>query len=399
MSVDAEPPEPDPADTLTDGAVFDQTPPNPDPVRMPRRRWARRIALASVLIAGGLAMTYGWPSDAANPDPIPSGAGPKVVVVAAVEPADVTRSRVFAGVLRAHRHAALSFTIPGRIAEREVDVGTHVEAGQTLARLDGRAYRNQLATARSQRSELAARKAQADRDHRRMTQLVETNSAPPVQAERTASSLDVLEANRSAAASGVAEARRLLDEAVLEAPFAGTVTAVGLEAGEYANPGVPVLELSGDGPLELEVEVPEMVVASLAPGQALDVVFPLLDGRRITGKVLALAGGARGPGHLFPVRVAVPRSEGLLAGMTAELHVETPVRAPLSVPVDAVINPGGERPSVFVVREGVVQRADVEVVDVVDGRAFVEGKLAEGDAVVVGGHAGLASGVAVEVRS
>jgi len=184
----------------------------------------------------------------------------------------------------------------------------------------------------------------------------------------------------------------------MEAPFSGTITAVMLEPGEHAQSGTPVLEISGDGAIELRVEVPESVVSSLRKGQPASVDLPFA-GTSTAGQITSVARAALGPGRLFPVIVALEPAPSLAAGISAELLLETATKQALTVPMRAVVNPGSSWPAVFVVRAGQARRVPVELGHLVGERVAVVGDLALGEQVVVAGHTQLADGDAVEVLS
>ena len=115
-----------------------------------------------------------------------------------------------------------------------------------------------------------------------------------------------------AAAARLREARRLSAEGVLVAPFDGTVVAVGLQPGEFASPGVTVLEVAGDGAVEVEVEVPETFIESLRPGESVRVRLPLA-GREAAGTVTtrgAAAGGSLAAGDRVVVAGAATLADG-----------------------------------------------------------------------------------------
>jgi len=299
------------------------------------------------------------------------------------------------GITRARQRAALSFTVAGRLEQRSVQVGDRVERGQALARLDRRPLRHGVAAARADLESVAARLAQGRRDADRAARLRGEDALSVAELEGATSQVDTLSAGRSAAETAVSEAQRLLDEATLVAPFAGIVRDVGLEAGEYATPGRTIVVLDGDAGIELEVEVPEVLLADLHEGAEVRVELPRQSLMPLVGRVRAIGRAAGGGGRLFPVIVELPAIAGLVPGVTAELVVERRREGTLAVPVEGVIDPGGQRPAVFVVRDGVAHRLEIDVDHVSEGRAFVHGPVREGDAVVVTGHAGLIDGIAV----
>ncbi|MEL7061963.1 MAG: hypothetical protein AAGN46_18190, partial [Acidobacteriota bacterium] len=96
-------------------------------------------------------------------------------------------------------------------------------------------------------------------------------------------------------------------------------------------------------------------------------------------------------------------------GATADLVVALESTGALSVPVEAVANPGGRRPSVWRLQEApagdsgtggshLVERVFVEVGELAGERVMVRAdRLTVGDQVVVGGQRGLLDGERVEI--
>jgi RND family efflux transporter MFP subunit len=333
-------------------------------------------------------------STAPSPNPKPKK---RLVQVAAVEHVQHSRAIRFAGVARAVNRARLSFTIGERIVERPVEVGDHVDAGQVLARLDSRRLHNSVATAEAQLRETEARIEQILRDQKRYKGLVAANASAAVELERINETWKVLLASEEAAKARLKEARRLVKETVLSAPFPGTVTEVRLEPGEFANPGTPVVVLSGDGEVEIELEVPESLVLDLRVGTEVSVDLPLADRTGLEGNIRYIGRTAMGPGRLFPVLINLTPESRVAPGMTAEVVFETPVRSSLCVPIASVVNPGGARPEVYRVRDGKVERVPIEVGEIVKDKIIVTGPLEAGDTVVTGGHLALLAGEEVEV--
>ncbi len=325
-----------------------------------------------------------------------SGDDVKRVHTARVEAMDSQRKLRFAGVTRAARRAQLSFLLGGRLEARPVEVGDTVRAGQVLARLDAREVRNVVDAAVAQVAELEARHAQARRDVERVQTLVDTKAATREELEQVRAGLDALSAAQDSARVRLKEARRQLGETTLTAPYAGAVMAVHAQPGEFVQPGRTVLTLSGQDSVELEVEVPESVVPQLALGAQVQVHVPALGTSR-TARITSLGRAAPGPGQLFPVVVQFEATTAeeptLRPGMTAELTLELASPFGLTLPVEAVINPGGRQPAVFQVRaDGTVRRVEVQVGRLLGERVSVQGDLEVGDEVVVGGQRGLLDG-------
>jgi len=324
--------------------------------------------------------------------------GPVPVRTARVEARAAKREVRFSGVTRAARRALLAFPQAARLVSRPVEVGDHVARGAALATLDQRGFENAADGAAAALAQAAARLAQAERDLARVERLASLKAATAEELEHVQAASEAARAAHAAAEAQMAEANRAKGEATLHAPFAGTVTAVFLQPGEMAGAGAPVVELSGDGAVELRVEVPESVVGRLAERQPVEAELPFAEHVRVSGRIRSIARAAIGPGRLFPLVVTLEKAPQLRAGMTAELALEVATDSGLTVPLGAVLNPGSSRPAVFIVREGRARRVPVRVGDLSGERIVVSGKLAEGDVVIVAGHTRLADGDPVEVR-
>lgn len=319
------------------------------------------------------------------------------VRVARVEKAETFREMRFSGVTRAVRHAKLAFTISERIKTRPVEVGDEVKKGDELASLDDRRFANAVAVDRASLQEIEARLDQLARDRKRYEELVAARATAEVDLEKILEKEKCLLASKSMAEAKLSESERLLDETVLKAPFSGVVTEALLEPGEIAAPGVPIVVLSGDRDLEIEVEVSESLILGLSKGQKVSVDLPLASKRGVTGVIRYLGRTAMGAGRLFPVLIALDADPEIAPGMTAEVVFKIPVEGVLCVPVSALVDPGGHNPTLFRVSHGSVERVSVKVGQVVGEKITVKGPLHEDEVVVAGGHLALLDGDRVEV--
>jgi RND family efflux transporter MFP subunit len=324
-------------------------------------------------------------------------ATPRRVEVAPVELLESRRPLRYSGIVRAADRAELAFTVPGRLAHRPVELGDRVKRGQLLAALDAGQFVNAREAARARVQDVQARLAQLRRDQVRVERLLEAHAVGSEEAEQVRSGLEAAEAGLAAATAELAEAERLVRESRLVAPFAGSVAELRLQPGEYAQPGWPVVRLSGAGELEVEVEVPEAQRLGLEPGAEVSVELPLVSGGRLTGRIASLGRAASVAGRLFPVVVALAEADGVVPGVTAEVELSLGVETLPSVPVAAVVDPGGRAAAVFRAVGGRVERVPVSVRELVGSRVTVEAALGPGDEVVVAGHANLLDGASVEL--
>jgi len=356
------------------------------------------------VLAVGVAVVVGVAAALGSSTPPAARAGtsspvakPPRVVTAEVARVPVSRTDLLYGVTRAPDRGGLAFTGGGRLVSRPVDVGQRVAPGDVLARLDAAPFRHGLSAAQATVDELVARTAQLERDRNRIEALLASGATSTQQAEQIAAQLDALRAALAAARAQAAEARRLVSESTLRAPYAATVTAVFLEEGEHARPGEPIVALSGHDGLEVEAEAPESVAARIAVGDPVEVLLPARR-LRLTGRVRSVSRSGGERGVLFPVRVDVPSAPGAAPGLTARLLLPDQGAEALVVPLRAVLDPTGRRPSVFRVRDDRrVEGVAIEADGLSDGRVVVAAGLAEGDRVVVAGQGRLLDGDLVDV--
>lgn len=312
------------------------------------------------------------------------------------------RSELLAnGVIEARQTVVLSFLEGGRVASRAVDIGDRVERGQILARLDARALANGVQAAQATVEELTERTDQLERDARRSEQLTRAGVTTDVELEQTRSGLARTEAMARSAAVQLRESQRRRSESVLRAPFAGTITDVFVEAGELVAPGTRAMRLVDADGLEVILQVPTTTAEGLVVGQELRGVATAAggadprEGREVVGEVLSVSARAAGLNRLHPVRIAV-RGQ-LAAGLGVQMRLLEPVRDGLSVPLAAVVDPSGTRPSVWRLEQNEVERVVIRLGAIREGRVEVREGLAAGDTIVVEGQEHLLPGDAVDV--
>lgn len=308
-----------------------------------------------------------------------------------------SQSLQFSGIVQAKHKSLLSFAVPARVMKKHVEVGSHVTRGQVLITLDDREYRNLHTRAEAAILELKVRMAQANKTRDRVAKLLAAKAATPEEFEHVETMADAVKAGYTAAQAQLADAGRVLSETELKAPFDGTITTILIEPGEFAAPGRPVVEISGDGALELPVEIPETVVAYVQVGQPVDIRLPFAADRIVTGRIASLSRAAVGPGRLFPLRIDLDDGDTVSAGMTAVALLKTREEAALNVPLEAVVNPGSSHPSVFLVRDDVIRKVSVKLGNISENMISVTGDLTVDDQVAVSGHTLVADGERVEV--
>ncbi|MET3892622.1 RND family efflux transporter MFP subunit [Bosea sp. OAE506] len=208
----------------------------------------------------------------------------------AVETVEAARSEqapvvALTGELAARVQSDLGFRIQGRIAERSVEVGDRVVAGQVLARLENS---QQLAEVASQQAGLAA----AEATLKNASATFDRQKALLAQGFTTQSSFDGARQAYESARSSLSGAKAALQTAEdalsftdLKADADGIVTARGAEVGQVVAVAQSVFTVAQDGPRDAIFDVPESVIAQSPQDKgAGDIEIVLVSDRSVTAR-------------------------------------------------------------------------------------------------------------------
>ena len=330
------------------------------------RRCSLGVAVALVALAGAAA---------AQDRP------PASVLVAQAQVRELAPVVRAAGLVRSRASADLAASVAGRL-QWIAEPGTAVAAGALVARLDTR----ELSLARA---EQAARVNRASVNLKSLERELDRLKASGNAVSRF--NVDQAQSNRDLAAADLEVARALLAQtddqlsrSRITAPFAGVVSDRVRRAGEEIARGEIVARLVNPDELEIRLFVPLRHIRSMQPGHVVEVTA---DGRRFTAAVHSIVPAGDPRSQSFEVLVQAPPVEGLLApGNTVQ--VVLPLGAPqrrLAVPRDALIIRADDLYVFRVTTDLTAERVNVKSGTADGDWIAVDGKLAEGDTVVVRG--------------
>jgi RND family efflux transporter MFP subunit len=259
----------------------------------------------------------------------------------------------FSGTLHAKESAIISSQVMGRIEDVPVHEGDAVRAGQTLVVLDDAAMRSSLTQA--QAAAVAAQNQEAATQSNaslaastlaRYKQLEAEKSVSPQEmdevtrrAEAAQAQLAAAHAQTEQAHAQTAGAQTMLGYTRLASPFAGVVTARTADPGTMAAPGVPLLQVDRTGALQLQINVDESAIALVHVGGRMQA---RIDGiaQPATGTVAEVVPAADPASRSFLVKIDLPQSTQLRAGMYGSAEIASGTRAAILVPRSAVVRRG-----------------------------------------------------------
>jgi membrane fusion protein (multidrug efflux system) len=316
--------------------------------------------------------------------------GPAPVEVGRVEVASIADDAQAVGSVRSHQGVMLRPEVSGRISKIGFNDGQRVRRGQLLVQLDDTLQIAQLQQAQAQAS-IARTNLQRNRE------LVAQNFVSASVVDQSAAALQVAEAQVALAQAQLARMR-------IVAPFDGVAGISTVNLGDYVKDGADLVNIEDTSSMWVDFRLAERFLASLKPGQGVEIQLDAMPGRKFTGQVDAIDSllDANGRSLLVRARLRNPGGE-LRSGMFARTRVVFSVRdQALVVPEEALVPQGGKQYIVKVVDAPtgkLAQRIEARIGMRLPGKAEILEGLKAGDLVVTAGQARAMRGTeAVPVR-
>jgi HlyD family secretion protein len=199
----------------------------------------------------------------------------------------------------------------------------------------------------------------------------------------------VFQAQVDEAKIALSQAQSQLDDAVITAPFDGTILSVRVSDGEWASPGAAAMLMASTKSLILDVNVDEVDIAQLAVGQTAHLSFDALKGETARGTVTRISPMSTSVSGAvaYPIEISIDPGElPVRLGMTASVDVVVAHSEDALLVPNRAVDADREAGRYYVTRQlsdGSVQRLEVRI-GLRDGTnvQILEG-LDEGDVVVL----------------
>lgn len=292
----------------------------------------------------------------------------------------------YMGTFEPNRETKLSADIQGKVNSVLVDVGTYVRKGQALIQLDNSLLKLQLQAAEIQIEALEA-------DVKRYTVLAEADAIQGVQLEKAVSGLKSTLVQK-------ATLMEQINKTTIKAPFSGIVTAKLTEAGAFAAPGMPLLQITDISLLKFSVNVPEHELSGFKINQVNTInpnAYPEIS---LNGRV-TMTGSKANPGNSFPIQFSVNNTPDLKikSGMFGKVHLKNSTeKQHIIIPASAIIGTN-IRPQVYTVKDGKASLRDITISARYQNKALVSDGLAQGEMIITNGFINLFDGANVTISN
>ena len=303
--------------------------------------------------------------------------------------------------------------VAGKVVAVGVDLGTWVERGAMLVRLDDRDARIRLeqAVAQVAQAQSSVRQAEAriglrpgqsfdptrvaevgsarvalelaekqlhryerliesgdvsrsayDQQKAQRDQLREQYEAALTQARQNYAAVQTARAAVDAAKTQIAQARKAINDAVVVAPLSGYVSDRPAALGEYVSTSSKVATIVRTNPMRVQIDIPEQAVSSVQVGQSVSVSVSAYPDRNFSGMVHHVSPSVTPNSRTLTVEARVDNPDGLLKpGQFATVRILQPQSDPaVLVPARAVRTESGTS-RVYVIKDGIARQRLVQL--------------------------------------
>jgi RND family efflux transporter MFP subunit len=304
-----------------------------------------------------------------------------------VEATRISEGVEFSGEIQAEKTVTLGFRIAGRVAERGVNVGDQVKAGQVVARLEKTIERNAVAAAKAALEAARGQLATARSAFARQEQLMRQGFTTRPRYDAAFKAQETAEAALENAESQLDLAQERLGFTDLVSTVAGVVTARGAEPGEVVQPGQSVVQVAREDGRDAVFRVPARLLESKTGDPLVTVALAEARGVTATGRIREIAPQADPVTRTFEVRVGLQNApETMRLGSTVVGAVETNSAVIMSIPATALTQAGAS-PAVWLVDPAklTVSLRAIDVLRFDPDRVIVSQGLDAGDTIVSAG--------------
>ncbi|MGE5535188.1 MAG: efflux RND transporter periplasmic adaptor subunit, partial [Acidobacteriota bacterium] len=283
--------------------------------------------------------------------------------------------------------------------------GAHVEKGELLFTLDGRAIEAQIAQTEGMIARDKAQLAGAERDLKRFTDLVAKGATPVVNLDNAKTQVEVYSAAVKADEGLLENLKVQLGYCKVTAPISGRISAANVKVGNFVRQAdtTPMAVINQMAPVYVSFTVPQENLPDIrrAIGSESAMIEASIPGeqKRATGQVSMIENSVDPATGMATVRATMPNKDELLwPGTLVTVDLTLRTEEAVVVPTNAIqVSQSGS--IVFVVSNGVAKVRHVKIERQVDDETVVTSGLTGGEKVVVDGQLLLRDGTRVTLRS
>lgn len=247
------------------------------------------------------------------------------------------------GKIQAKNSADLSTRMMGFVKKVHVNVGDKVKKGQLLVSINNTDLQAKKAQVDASIAQAQTAFINAEKNYNRFKNLFASSSISQKE-------MDDMTANYQMAKAGLESAKQMKNEinaqftySNIKAPFSGIITNKNIDAGDMANPGMPLVSLESPKDFEVLAMVPETEISEIEKGTDVNVLVKSIY-KTVKGKVIEVSTSAKNTGGQYLVKVNLEKTNvSILSGMfaTVQFPLEQKTKSEMVlIPMDVIVKNG-----------------------------------------------------------
>jgi len=320
-----------------------QRPPDEPPAPPRRAVMIVAIALLVLLLAGGITLLQRLSHDRALAQETERETISTVAVVHPVAE-NPEEQLVLPGSLLAYVESPIYARTNGYLIQWYRDIGSRVEKGELLAKIDTPEVDQELNQARATREQASAQVGIAKITAQRWENLRKTDAVSAQEADQYTSAYEQAKANLAAAEANVRRLEQLEGFKDVFAPFTGVLTRRNVDPGALINAGAQasgreLFDIARIDTLRVFTSVPQAYAPFIKVGGNTTITLQELPGQKFPAKIARTADSIDPNTRTLLTEVDVPNHDGrLLPGSLGEVHFAVGSNVDrVMVPVNALI--------------------------------------------------------------
>jgi RND family efflux transporter MFP subunit len=327
-----------------------------------------------------------------------------LVVVSTAQTDTVIQQVPLTGTITSARVAKVSAETSGQVEAVNVEVGDRVESGTALVELDREIEQLTLEALRALTQQARAELADSKRRYQDAKRLREQNNISENQLRLLVAEVEIDEAKLKQKNAEEHRQQALVARHTLQAPFSGVISERLTEAGEWIEPGRPVVTLVAIDDLRIEFRVPQEFFPRINSQSAISLTLDAMPDREFDGTIEAVVPVSDASSRTFLVHVGIDAGDAhLTPGMSVhgKLNLSTGRRG-VVLSRDAILRYPDGRVTVWVINRDskppTVSERRVITGNSFNGLIHIREGIQADDVIVVRGNESLQEGQQVRIQ-
>lgn len=245
------------------------------------------------------------------------------VRVQKIESGPIKEVSAYSGEIRPRFETPMAFRVPGRVAQRHVDVGSAVKSGQLLATLDATDYQLSVQNLRAQVASAEADFNFQASELTRGAEMLKKGFISRAEYDRRQNIYQGAKAKLAQVRAGLAQTQNQSDYTSLRALSDGVVTSIDAETGQVVAAGQMVLRIARLEEKEAVIGLPENRLDEVRSADSIHVSLWAEPGKSYRGRLREISPGLDPLTRTYIGKVTIlDPDRAVKIGMTANVTIQ-----------------------------------------------------------------------------